>query len=74
MDYKPRFFSWREFYSDEEFEKIKAGFTDKRLIPQEYPENDIEAFLSSGDLYFDQEALRWYLSQVKEPITIGTIF
>ena len=51
--FKPRFFGWREFYSPEEFELIKSEFTDKRMIPQEYPETPAEAFLSSGDRFFD---------------------
>lgn len=48
-----RFFSWMEFYSEEEFELIKSEFTDKRMIPQEYPRTPEEAFLSSGDRFFD---------------------
>lgn len=51
--FKPRFFSWKEFYTDEQFEVIKSEFTDKRMIPQEYPETAEEAFLSSGDRFFD---------------------
>jgi hypothetical protein len=51
--FKPRFYGWREFYNDEQFEIIKSEFTDKRMIPQEYPETAQEAFLSSGDRFFD---------------------
>src|SRR3990167_458334 len=51
--FKARFYGWREFYSNEEFELIKSEFTDKRMIPQEYPENPNEAFLASGDRFFD---------------------
>ena len=51
--FKPRFFSWTEFYSPEQFELIKSEFTDKRMIAQEYPVNANEAFLSSGDRFFD---------------------
>lgn len=51
--FKPRFFSWREFYTPEQFEIIKSEFTDKRMIPQEYPATPEEAFLSSGDRFFD---------------------
>lgn len=56
--FKPRFFGWREFYSDEEFALIKSEFTDKRMIPQEYPETPEEAFLSSGDRFFDPDIVR----------------
>lgn len=51
--FKPRFYNWKEFYTDEEFEIIKSEFTDKRMIPQEYPLTATEAFLSSGDRFFD---------------------
>lgn len=51
--FKPRFFSWKEYYTEEEFELIKREFTDKRMIAQEYPLTAEEAFLSSGDRFFD---------------------
>lgn len=51
--YKSRFYGWRDFYSEHQFEIIKSEFTDKRMIPQEYPENPAEAFLASGDRFFD---------------------
>lgn len=51
--FKARFYGWRDFYTPEEFELIKSEFTDKRMIPQEYPETATEAFLSSGDRFFD---------------------
>lgn len=51
--YKYRFYGWRQFYTDQQFEIIKSEFTDKRMIPQEYPETPQEAFLSSGDRFFD---------------------
>lgn len=51
--FKPRFYNWKEFYTDEQFEIIKSEFTDKRMIPQEYPLTPEEAFLSSGDRFFD---------------------
>lgn len=42
----------------------------KRLYPQEYPKTALEAFLTSGDLYFDKEALQYYLENVKKPISL----
>ena len=51
--FKARFYGWRDFYTPEDFELIKSEFTDKRMIPQEYPETAQEAFLSSGDRFFD---------------------
>ena len=53
--YKARFYGWKEFYTDDQFEIIKSEFTDKRMIPQEYPLTAKEAFLSSGDRFFDPD-------------------
>ena len=67
--YKPRFYGWRDFYTEEQFELIKLEFTDKRMIPQEYPENPREAFLSSGERFFDptvSSSLR-----IETPIVVG---
>ena len=41
-----------------------------RLYDQEYPSSAEIAFVTSGDLYFDSEALQWYLSKAKEPISV----
>jgi len=68
--YKPRFYGWREFYTEEQFEIIKSEFTDKRMIPQEYPETPAEAFLSSGDRFFDVTISANL--KVEVPITQGT--
>jgi len=48
--YKPRFYGWREFYSQAQMDMLAKGFSDQKLLKQEYPENDIEAFLSSEDM------------------------
>lgn len=74
VDYRPRFFSWREFYTPEQFEQIKAGFTDKRLIAQEYPETPEDAFLTSGNSFFDIESLRLQLAATRDPIREGVIY
>lgn len=63
--FKPRFYGWREMYTDEEFALICSEFTDKRMIPQEYPETPEEAFLSSGDRFFDPTIVQNLL--VEEP-------
>lgn len=41
-----------------------------RLGPQEYPLTAEEAFLTSGELYFDNESLRQLLALTREPITV----
>lgn len=76
VDYKPRFFSWKDFYTEEQFELIKKGFADKSLIKQEYPEFDYEAFLTSGRPVFNQIALKEYLdkARVTPPLAIGNLF
>lgn len=64
-DFTGHFFKASDFY-DEEFlarEKRRLG----RLYPQEYPETPEEAFITSGDQYFDQDVLRQYLYLASEP-------
>jgi hypothetical protein len=41
-----------------------------RLGAQEYPYTAQEAFLNSGDLYFDIEALNWYNDHVKAVVKV----
>lgn len=71
--FKPRFFSWKRFYSQEQFELIKSEFTDKKMIPQEYPETPEEAFIASGSSYFDNEKIIEYIKKAPDPIEIGEI-
>jgi len=56
-------------YSREFLEQKKKKL--KRLFSQEYPMTPEEAFITSGDLYFDKLALMWYLEQVKNVKTIS---
>ena len=51
---------------DEEFVKQRRK-TLGRLGPQEFPYTAQEAFITSGDTYFDMTALRWYLDNAQEP-------
>lgn len=44
--YKLRFYGWRDFYTDKQFEVIKSEFTDSDTLKQEYPETLEEAFLA----------------------------
>lgn len=41
-----------------------------RLGPQEYPYTAREAFLNSGDVYFDADSLNWYMEHVKEVVKV----
>lgn len=62
--FKPLFFKASEFYPAEflQSEKIRLG----RLFPQEYPESPEEAFLTSGEMYFNSDALKYYLDNTAE--------
>jgi len=60
--------SWEYTKEFLELKKRELG----RLYEQEYPDSPETAFLTSGDLYFDKEALKWYKQQVKQP-TQGNI-
>lgn len=66
--FKARFYGWRELYTQEEFEIIKSEFTDKRMIPQEYPETPEEAFLSSGDRFFDATLVQGLQTEEQQQI------
>lgn len=61
------FFGPQYEYTQEQLEQKKKELG--RLFTQEYPMDAEEAFLTSGDLYFDSDSLKWYLENVKEPIT-----
>lgn len=63
--FKTHFFG-NEFYSPE-FLAQKERELGPELFKQEYPINDSEAFLSSGNPFFDKEARGIYLSAVREP-------
>lgn len=62
--FTPHFYTSHGFYPDEfiESERKRLG----RLFDQEHPSTPEIAFITSGDLYFDSDALRWYLEQTNE--------
>jgi len=72
--YKPRFYGWREFYTDEEFKLISSEFVDKNMLMQEYPETPEEAFVSSGSAFFDNSKIIDYLKKAPDPLEVGSIF
>lgn len=65
-NFKPSFYGASKFYEKEFLEKKKAELG--RDYQQEYPETWMEAFLASGDTYFEKEALEYYLTNSIEPI------
>lgn len=58
------FYKASDFYTPEflESEKKRLG----RLFQQEYPESALSAFITSGESYFDTEAMQWYLENARE--------
>ena len=73
LTYHPRFFSWKDFYTQEQFAQICKGFTDKSLIPQEFPTDEHEAFLTSGRPCFNQKKLRLMYARCEQPMMIGDL-
>ena len=61
------------FYSPE-FLNQKKNELGSDLFKQEYPGNDLEAFLSSGNPFFDREALTFYFANIEEPICTSIHF
>ncbi len=67
------FYPASKFYHKDFLEKKKLELKDKYC--QEYPETEIEAFISSGETYFDKQALRYYLEHYKtSPLVANCIW
>jgi len=64
--FKPHFFD-NSFYSPE-FLAQKLQELGDEMFAQEYPATDTQAFVSSGNPFFDKESLTWYLNHTQEPI------
>jgi len=64
--FNPLFYKASDFYSQDFLNQKKLEL--KEFFNQEYPETDIDSFISSGQNYFDKQALKWYLENFKEPI------
>jgi hypothetical protein len=71
--FKPLFYKASDFYSKEFLEEKRKELGD-RLFMQEYPETAIEAFITSGQCFFDTESLENYLANAKEPMKEGVIY
>jgi hypothetical protein len=62
--FKSLFYKASDFYSPEFLSAKKLEL--KNTFEQEYPETDIEAFITSGKCYFDKIALSRYLNSIKK--------
>jgi intein/homing endonuclease len=58
------------FFYDHEFLESKRGELGEAFT-QEYPNEAAEAFLTTGETYFEKEALAWYLENYKAPLRIS---
>lgn len=67
-DFKAHFYTSHGFYSEEHLAKEERRLG--RLFMQEHPKTALEAFITSGDSYFEKEAMQQYLREVKEPINV----
>lgn len=70
--FKPLFYKASTFYPPEFLEKEKLRL--KNTFPQEYPETSEEAFLTSGEMFFDSLSLKNYLQQIREPMVQDVIY
>lgn len=66
------FYKASDFYSPEFLEMKKKQL--KRLYKQEYPETPQEAFLTSGESYFDVLALEHHYMNIREKLREGVIY
>lgn len=67
-NYKTFFYSPEWEYSKDYLEKKRKELG--RLFDQEYPMTDAIAFLTSGELFFNSQSLKWYLGQAREPLNV----
>lgn len=56
-NFTPRFFNWQELYTPEWIEKKRKDFQTESEFKTHYPLTEAEAFIYSGDPFFDREVL-----------------
>ena len=69
--YYPRFFSWRDFYTEEWIMEKRREFPNDAEWKQEYPETPEDAFITSGTPYFDNILLKAMADNKNEIIAHG---
>lgn len=74
-EYRPVFFSASDFYSQEWLEKKRRSFTTEEMGRQEYPLSPMEAFIMSGDNFFDKQVLDYLYKRAekRKPIYEGDL-
>ncbi len=68
--YKALFYKASMFYTKEYLHQKKRELGES-LFMQEYPETPEEAFITSGDTFFDKQAMRWYLEHTRLPMALN---
>lgn len=66
--YKAHFFNAEDFYDAEFLNQKRQSLG--RLFDQEYPASAEIAFVTSGETYFDMDAMRYYLEHSREPLHV----
>ena len=66
--FKPLFYKASEFYSPEFLDMKRRDLG--RLFTQEYPDSPLEAFVTSGESYFNKDALNGYLQETNNVKTL----
>lgn len=67
----PLFIPWfaRPDRNDAWYEQQVKEYSDTpSLLPQEYPSSDLDAFISSGNSYFNKERIRLWMQYCKTPV------
>jgi len=70
--FTPLFYPASKFYDSEYLAQKEKELG--RYYRQEYPETALEAFITSGDCFFNLLALEKYLAEVKKPISKNIIY
>jgi hypothetical protein len=66
--FTPHFYPAQDFYTPEYLAERKKALG--RLYDQEFPSSAEVAFVTSGETYFDTDAMRYYLENAKEPLAL----
>jgi hypothetical protein len=72
-NFTPRFFNWQELYTPEWIEKKRKDFQSEAEFKTHYPSTEEEAFIYSGDPFFDREVLLSLDRQSVLPIYEGRL-
>jgi len=65
--FKPRFFGWRDFYTEAEFAIIASEHVDKSMLKQEYPETADEAFQAATQNFTKEEEMAQLILNDESP-------